>query len=295
MKKFSGMFAAIPTPFCEDGSINEASLKKVCERIVESGMQGILVCGSTGEYPYMTKAEKLRAFRVVCETVDHRAKVVAGCSCQWQEDTIDMVRCAEEIGADMALVLPPYYLQTTDEGIYQYYKAICESVDRIGIVIYHYPFATAVELSIELIQRLSKLPHMVGIKNTTEMEHTSKVIGAVRDNDSFGVINGYEHLAMGVLTSGGDGAMGIIQALAPQQMMTIYNAIQNNDLKTAMEMNDKMRTLYTLMEKEPCPGPVKAALTMLGIEYGVPRRPLLPASEEIKAELRAEMEKVGLL
>ena len=295
MKMLSGMFAAIPTPFCRDNTINTDSLKAICEDIVSSGMQGILVCGSTGEYSLMTADERKVAVKTVVDAVNGRTKVIAGCSCHYQSDTIAMVQAAEELGADMALILPPYYMQTTEDGIYQYYKAICESIQTIGIVIYNYPFATGVELSVELIKKLSTLPHMAGVKNTTEMEHTSKLIGAMKDNNTFGVINGFEHLVMGTLTSGGDGTMGIIHALAPNQMMTIYNAVQAGDLKTAMEMNDRMRTLYTLMEQEPCPGPVKAALTMKGMEFGVPRRPLLPASEEIKASLKDEMEKINLI
>lgn len=295
MKQLKGMFAAIPTPFHEDGSINKESLQKICEKIIQSGMQGILVCGSTGEYSLMTPEERKQAVKFVCSIVGKRTKVIAGCSCHNQAETISMVQYAEEVGADMALVLPPYYMQTTEEGIYQYYKAICEQVSKIGIVIYHYPPVTQVALSVEFIKRLSELPNMVGIKNSSEMEHTSKLIDAVRDNDYFGVINGYEHLIMGTLASGGGGTMGIIHALAPEQMMALYNAVQNNDLKTAMEVNDKMRTLYTLMEKEPCPAPIKAALSMMGIEYGIPRKPLLPASEEIKAELKAELMKIGLI
>lgn len=295
MKQFSGMYAAIPTPFQENGTLNEPSLQKLCEKIVESGMNGILVCGSTGEYPYMEKVEKQRAISLVHKIVNQRAQVIAGCSCHNQADTIEMVLYAESIGVDMALVLPPYYLQTTEEGIYQYYKSICEQVSGIGIVIYHYPSATNVELSVEFIKRLSELPHIVGIKNTTEMEHTSKLIGAMRDNQTFGIVNGYEHLIMGTLTSGGDGTMGIIHALAPEQMMELYNAVQNNDLKTAMAINDRMRPLYTLMEKEPCPAPIKAALSMLEIDCGDPRKPLLPASNQIKHELSSEMAKAGLL
>ena len=165
----------------------------------------------------------------------------------------------------------------------------------MGLLVYNYPDATNVRLSVDFLCQLSEIPHVVGVKNTDTMDHTSKLIGAVKDKEDFGVINGFEHLAMGTLCSGGDGAMGIIQGLAPQQMMDLYNALQANDLKQAMQINSMMRPLYTLMEKEPCPAPVKAAFNMLGIVCGEPRRPLLPASEALKQELAAEMEKVGLL
>ncbi len=296
MKKFSGMYAAIPTPFASDGSISRSSLTAVCERILDTGMQGILVCGSTGEYPLLTLEERRTAVKAVCEIVAGRAQVIAGCSCHNQAETIEMVEYAESCGADMVLVVPPYYMQTTEEGIYEYYKSISDAIrGDMGLLVYNYPDAPNVRLSVEFICRLAGIPHVIGIKNTDTMDHTSKLIEAVKDLDGFGVVNGFEHLAMGTLCSGGDGAMGIIQGLAPQQMMDLYNALQANDLKKAMQINSMMRPLYTLMEKEPCPAPVKAAFAMLGIECGEPIRPLLPASESLKQELRAEMQKVALL
>lgn len=296
MKKFSGMYAAIPTPIAGDGSISRQSLEAICERIIATGMQGILVCGSTGEYPLLTIEERKTATKMVCEIVAGRTQIIVGCSCHNQTETIDMVEFAEACGADMALVVPPYYMQTTEEGIYEYYKAISDAIKGgLGLLVYNYPDATNVRLSVDFLCKLTEIPHVVGVKNTDTMDHTSKLIEAVKDKEGFGVVNGFEHLAMGTLCSGGDGAMGIIQGLAPQQMMDLYNALQANDLKRAMQINSMMRPLYTLMEKEPCPGPVKAAFSLLGIDCGNPRLPLLPASKEIKAELKTEMVKVGLL
>lgn len=235
------------------------------------------------------------AVKLVCDIVNGRAQVVAGCSCHNQAETIDMVEYAQECGADLALVVPPYYMVTTEEGIYEYYKAIDAHCKKIGLLVYNYPDATCVRLSVDFIKKLSHLPHVAGVKNTDTMDHTSKLIGAVEDEEDFGVINGFEHLAMGTLTSGGDGIMGIIEALCPQQMMELYHAIEANDLKKAMEVNKKMRKLYTLMEQEPCPAPVKAGFEILGISCGDPIRPLLPASQEIRKELKEELEKVGAI
>ena len=295
MKKFKGMYAAIPTPISAEGTILENSFRKICDRIIATGMQGILVCGSTGEYPLLTAEERKKAVKMVCEIVNGRTQVIAGCSCHNQEETIDMVEYAQSAGADMALVVPPYYMTTTEEGIYRYYEAISAHCRSISLLVYNYPDATNVRLSVDFIKKLSGLPNVAGIKNTDTMDHTSKLIGAMAENASFGIVNGFEHLAMGTLCSGGDGAMGIIQGLAPQQMMDIYNAIQNNDIQRAIKLNSQMRELYTLMEKEPCPAPVKAGFRLLGIECGEPRLPLLPASEGLVEELKTEMTKVGLI
>lgn len=295
MKTFHGMFAAIPTPFAKDGSIIEESFRKICERIIASGMQGILVCGSTGEYSAMTTEERHTAMKMVVDIVDGRCKVMASCAGHNQDETVEMIKYAESIGIDLALVVPPYYLTTTEEGIYEYYKAIGEAIESdMGLLLYNYPEVTTVGLSVEFVKKLSELPHVVGIKDSDGLDHTSKLVGEMKDKD-FGIVNGYEHLALGTLVSGASGTVGIIDGICPEQMMAIYNAVQANDIKTAMEMNDKMRNFYSLMEKEPVPAPVKAAFNIMGIECGTPRRPLLPASKELEAELEAELKKLEII
>lgn len=295
MKTFHGMYAAIPTPFAKDGSIIEESFRKICERIIASGMQGILVCGSTGEYTALTTQERKNAMKMVVDIVAKRCKVMASCAGHNQADTLKMIEYADEIGIDYALVVPPYYLTTTEEGIYEYYKTIGESIKGdMGLLAYNYPEVTTVALSVEFIQKLSELPHVVGIKDSAGLDHTSKLADAIGDKD-FGIVNGYEHLAIGTLVSGGSGTVGIVDGICPKQMMEIYNAVQANDIQTAMEVNEKMRPMYNLMEKEPVPAPIKAAFNLMGIACGEPRRPLLPASKKLEAELKAELEKLGIL
>ena len=294
-KTFYGNYAAIPTPFDKDGNVLYSSLKTIIDRIVAEGMQGILVCGSTGEYVLLSNEKRKETIRMVCEIVDGRCKVMAGCGCHNQEETIDMLHYAESVGVDFALVVTPYYMQTNEQGIYEYYKACGEAMTKMKLLVYNYPEATAVRMSPEFIKKLAvEIPNVVGIKDTDHLEHTSKLVGETEGLD-FGIVNGYEHLVMGSLTSGADGTIGIIHALAPKEMQGIYNAIQNNDVKTAIEINNKMRYLYTLMEKEPCPSPIKAALELMGIECGVPTRPMLPATEGLIEELKIEMKKIGLL
>ncbi len=296
MKTFHGMFAAIPTPFDKDGNIIEESFRKICERIIAAGMHGILVCGSTGEYSELTTEERHTAMKMVVDIVAGRCKVMASCAGHNQAETLEMVKYAESIGIDYALVVTPYYLTTTEEGIYEYYKAIGESITngKMKLLLYNYPEITTTRLSVEFIQKLAEIPNVIGIKDSDALDHTSKLVGALKDKD-FGIVNGYEHLAIGTLATGGAGTVGIIHGICPEQMMTIYNAIQNNDLKTAMEMNDKMRDFYTLMEAEPVPSPVKAAFNIMGIECGSPRRPLLPASKELEVKLEAELKKLGII
>lgn len=295
MKTFHGMYAAIPTPFDKDGNIIEESFRKICERIIAAGMQGILVCGSTGEYSALTTEERHTAMKMVVDIVGGRCKVMASCAGHNQEETLEMVKYAESIGIDYALVVTPYYLTTNEEGIYEYYKAIGGSIKgKMKLLLYNYPEITTTRLSVEFIEKLSKIPNVIGIKDSDGLDHTSKLVGLLKDKD-FGIVNGYEHLAIGTLATGAAGTVGIIHGICPEQMMAIYNAVERNDLKAAMEMNDKMRNFYTLMEAEPVPAPAKAAFNLMGIECGSPRRPLLPASKELEAKLEAELKKLGII
>lgn len=288
------MIAAIPTPFGTDGSILEDSFRKICERTIAAGIHCILVCGSTGEYSSLTEDERKTAMKMVVDIVDHRCRVMASCAGHNTAETLAMVKYAEEIGIDFALVVTPYYLTTTEEGIYQYYKTIGESITTdMGLLVYNYPEVTTVRMSPEFIEKLSHLPHVVGVKDSDTLIHTSKVCELIGDRD-FGVVNGYEHLAIGALVSGAAGTVGLIDAIAPEQMMTIYNAVQNNDIKTAMEMNEKMKRFYDLMEEEPVPAALKAAFNLIGIECGDPRLPLLPASDRLKEELKEQIEKFDI-
>mgnify|MGYP000891945918 CR=1 FL=1 len=142
---------------------------------------------------------------------------------------------------------------------------------------------------------LSKIKNVIGVKDTDEMEHTSKLIDMFKDDESFGVINGSEHIIMGALACGGDGTMGIVHNLVPKQMVEIYDAMQANDVKKAMEINKRLVPLYNLMEEEPYPGPVKAALEIMGLPGGKPRKPIVPATEGMKQRLKEGLKAAGII
>ncbi|MDD2216587.1 MAG: dihydrodipicolinate synthase family protein, partial [Eubacteriales bacterium] len=221
MKRLKGMIAAMPTPFFADESIDFKGVERLAEHLIKGGLHGILVGGSTGEYSLMSMEERKNLIKTVCDVAKNRAYVIAGSSCHRPKDTIEMVQYAGKAGADFALVLPPYYMCTSSQGIIDYYRTIGEN-SEIGIVVYHYPTATGVSLSPELLVEISKLPNIAGVKDTAEMEHTSKLICTTKGKN-FGIINGCEHLIMGTLASGGDGTMGIVHNLVPNLMRQIYD------------------------------------------------------------------------
>jgi 4-hydroxy-tetrahydrodipicolinate synthase len=294
MDKLKGMIVPVATPFMEDEAINYQVYKQLIEHLLRNKVHALLVGGSTGEYSLMTLEERKSIIQFAANLTDKRAKVIAGCSCARLKDTIELVKFAENVGADYALILPPYYMKTSRQGIIDYYKEIAAST-KLGIIIYHYPNATAVKLDVDLIVEIAMIDNVVAIKDSDIMANTAKLICMTKDIDDFSVINGEEYNIMGTLAMGGAGCMGVIYNLVPGEMVAMYDAMISNDLNKARDINNRLMPLYGLMEEEPYPGPIKAALELIGIPMGIPRKPITPPSDEMKARLKKAMAQAKII
>jgi len=284
MYKPYGMIAALPTPMLENGDIDFESFEKLIEHVIAGGIHGVLVGGSTGEYSLMTFEERKKILAFVTSQVNKRVQVMAGTGCHRTVDTIELTKYAEHVGADSALVINPYYMVTSDEGILNHYKAVAKNAD-IGIVIYHYPDATGVELSPELIHEISQIEGVIGIKNTADGIPTSKLLNLVKDNTDFALLNGFEDLFLPSLSIGANGAIGLVHNLVPDKIAKLYELVQENNVKEAAELNKKLLPLFNLLEEETVPGTVKAGLKALGISGTACRLPLQPASESFEKKM----------
>ncbi|WP_285769107.1 4-hydroxy-tetrahydrodipicolinate synthase [Peribacillus sp. SI8-4] len=295
MYKPFGMIPALPTPMNEDTSIDYKGLERLIDHLIDGGMDCLLVGGSTGEYSLMSMEERKAVIKFVCETANGRLPVMAGTGCHRTEDTLELTKYAAEVGADCALVINPYYMSTSRQGIIDHYKAVAEN-SSIGIVIYHYPEATGVELDPELINELSQIDGIVGIKNTADGQHTSKLIALTKDNRNFAVLTGFEHLILPTLALGGQGAVGVVHNLAPKKMAKLYDLIVNeNNLKEATKLNQELLDLYNAIEEETIPGTVKAGLEVLGLSGGPSRVPLVPATDKFKSRIESILTELGEL
>lgn len=295
MFKPYGMIPALPTPLNEDYSVDYAGLAKVIEHVLEGGIHGILVGGSTGEYSLMSMEERKEVIEFVCKTVDGRVPVMAGTGCHRTEDTIELTNFAADAGAKSALVINPYYMHTSREGIIDHYQKVAEN-SKIGVVIYHYPDATGVEMDPELLYEISQIEGIVGIKNTADGQHTSKLINLTKDNPNFAVITGFEHLILPTLALGGHGAIGVVHNLAPKKLVKLYDLVtKENDLQEAIKLNQELMDLYNAIEEEVIPGTVKAGLEALGLPGGPSRAPLVSASDEYRQRIEQVLAKLGEL
>ncbi len=281
MYKLKGMIPAITTPFNKEGSIDFEALKCIIDFMIEGGMHSVLVGGSTGEFIYLTKEERKELFKKSCDIADGRVPIMAATGCNRLEDTIELTQHAAKVGATSALILPPFYSSTSDEGVIDYYKAIAEA-SSIGIVIYNNPFQINVSLEPELIYEISKIKNVIGIKNTWDsIIHTMKIIDLTRDNENFGVMTGIEQLIIPTLVYGGAGAVGLIHDLKPKEVRDIYDAIvREKDVDKAVEIYREIVPIVDMIDEDPSPRTIKAALDIMGMPGGPLRFPLLGASED---------------
>jgi dihydrodipicolinate synthase/N-acetylneuraminate lyase len=188
----------------------------------------------------MNMDERKSLIKFVCEKSQGRVAIMAGTSCHRTEDTIELSRYAAESGVDCALVLPPYYMKTSKQGVYEYYKAVTEN-SNIAIAIYHYPEGTNVELSPEQIYELSQIDGIVGIKNTADSLHTSKLFELTKNNKDFAVLTGYEQLILPTLSMDGAGAVGLAMNLVPKEYVRLYALFVNgNNLEEAIKVNQSL-------------------------------------------------------
>lgn len=288
-----GLYVPLVTPFHADESIDFEGYKKVIDYVIEGGMDGVLVGGTTGEYHMMSLEERKELIRRGCEIVDGRVNVIAGTGMNTAKATIELTNFAADCGAKWALVLPPYYHQTTEAGIYEFFKEVAEG-SRIGIVIYHTPGSTNVELSPELLRELAKLDGIAAVKETIDETHTSDTYMATRDIPNFCVMEANEPLLLPSYAIGVDAAFSIIFNLLPREMREMYDLVfKKNDLAAARALNVKLAPIFHMMEAEPYPGPVKAGLDAIGLPGGIVRKPLTQPSDGLRAAMKEELKKLG--
>ena len=290
-----GIIVPLITPFNEDETINFEDYKKVIDFQIENGVHGLLVGGTTGEYHVMSLEERKSLIKAGCEYAAGRVPVMAGVGCTTAEETIELANYAGECGAAWGLVLPPYYQQTSEEGIRAFYKEIAEK-SSVGIVIYNYPGATNVSLSPELIYELSQEENIVSVKESADFGHFCDVLAITKNVENFTVFTGEEPFIRPSLSIGGQGAFGILVNLLPKELVELYELVaRKSDINAARALNQKLSGIYGLMEAEgnPYPGPVKAGMDLIGIKGGKVRKPLTQPTEEIKTKIKEELIKLG--
>ncbi len=293
MPRLEGSMVAIVTPM-KDGKVDLRALRELVEWHVAEGTDGIVPCGTTGEGATLTAPERAEVVKAVIEAARGRVQVVAGAGSNATHEAIESVKMAKELRADAALVVTPYYNKPTPEGLYRHYVAIWEAT-RFPVVAYNVPSRTSVDLLPETVARLAKAGAIVGIKEATaNMDRQVQLVEKV-GKDAIAYLSGDDFTVLPYIACGGHGVISVVGNIAPRAMKELVVAARRGDLARALERQVAMAELNRMMFVETNPGPVKAAVALLGKASGDLRLPLAPVSDASLVKVREAMVRFGLL
>ena len=291
--KLQGSMVAIVTPL-RDEKPDLAALRELVEWHVREGTDGIVPCGTTGEGATLTARERADVIRTVVETARGRVQVIAGAGSNSTAEAVEGVKLARELGADAALVVTPYYNKPTQEGLYRHYMKIWDTVG-FPVIAYNVPSRTSVDLLPETVARLVKAGAIAGIKEATaNMDRQVQLVERC-GRDAIAYLSGDDFTVLPYIACGGHGVISVIGNIAPRAMKELVVAALRGDNATALSKQVEMAELNRLMFIETNPGPVKAAVALLGKAGPEIRLPLWPVSEASLAKIRDAMVRFGLV
>ena len=292
MPPFQGSITALVTPF-KNGEVDAKAFQRLVEWQIDQGTHGLVPVGTTGESPTLTHEEHKQVIELCIEAASGRVPVIAGTGSNSTSEAIALTRFAKKAGADGALVVTPYYNKPTQEGLYLHYKAINDAVD-IPILIYNIPGRSIVDMSVDTMARLFKLPNIAGVKDATaNMSRVSQQRAAM--GTEFVQLSGEDATALGFNAHGGQGCISVTANIAPALCSEFQLACLGSNFKRALEIQDRLMPLHDALFVESNPGPVKYAAEKLGLCSGETRLPLAPLAAASKAKVDAALAKVGLV
>ena len=285
MKKvlFKGCGTAIATPFNDEG-VNLNEFEKLLENQIREGVDAIIVCGTTGESATMTMEERLQAIECAVKVSNGRVPIIAGTGSNNTKAVIEMNEKVEKIGVDGLLIVTPFYNKTTQEGLIVHYKTIAEKT-KLPIIMYNVPSRTGVNIKPETCFELSKLENIVAVKEASgDLSQIAKIASLCKDNLT--IYSGNDDQILPVLSLGGKGVISVLSNVKPKYTHDICYNFFEGKIEEATKMQVEAIPLINALFSEVNPIPVKAALNMLGYDYGVPRLPLIEMTENGKKKLR---------
>jgi 4-hydroxy-tetrahydrodipicolinate synthase len=288
---FQGSITALITPF-RNGAVDETAFQKFVDWQVKQGTKALVPCGTTGESPTLSHEEHMRVVELCIEAAGRRVPVIAGTGSNSTAEAIQLTRHAKQAGADAALVVTPYYNKPTQEGLYQHFKAVHDAAE-IPIVIYNIPGRCVIDMSVDTMARLAKLPRIVGVKDATA-DLARPLATRLAIGPKFCQLSGEDATALPFLAQGGHGCISVTSNIAPKLCAEMHEAWARGDLKTAMAVNERLMPLHQALFCETSPGPVKFAASLLGYCTAETRLPLAEIAEASKERVKRALGQVRL-
>jgi len=288
---FKGVITALVTPF-RDGRVDEDAFARLLERQIAGGVHGVVPVGTTGESATVSVEEHKRIVELTIEVAAGRIPVIAGAGGNDTARVIELVRHAKTVGADAALVVTPYYNRPGQEGLYLHYKAINEAVE-LPVVLYNVPSRTSVDLANDTVERLARLPNVVGIKDATgDMVRLSQMRRTVPSD--FALISGDDPTLLGYVAHGGHGVISVTSNVAPEACVARYEAAEQGALETARSWQERLVGLDKALFLDNSPAPTKYALAKLGLCSEEVRLPLSPCADAVKPKIDEALQEAGI-
>jgi 4-hydroxy-tetrahydrodipicolinate synthase len=290
---FTGVGTALITPFAKDGSLDESAVKRLVKRQIDGGVHFLSPCGTTGEAPTLTHRDKLRVVELVVEETNGRVPVLAGAGGYDTKEVIELARDLDRVGANGILSVTPYYNKPTQEGLYQHYKAIAESMP-LPIVLYNVPGRTSVNMAVDTVLRLSEIRNIVAIKEASAnvVQMTEILAGVTND---FFLVSGDDPLTVPVMAIGGRGVISVASNEAPSEMAQIVELCETGDYAAARKLQAWLLPLIQINFVETNPGPCKAAMAAMGLIDETYRLPMVPPSAATKAKIVSVLQQLKML
>jgi 4-hydroxy-tetrahydrodipicolinate synthase len=287
MAKLGRLITAMVTPFNAKGEVDHKQAQKLAKALINSGSDGLLVTGTTGERPTMTDDEQLKLVASVREAIGAKGTIIAGTGGNCTRESIAMTKEAERLGIDAALLVVPYYNKPTQEGMYQHFKAIAESTG-LPCILYNVPARTVTNMAPETAIRLSQIDNIIGVKEASgNMEQVAKIIQGARKD--FLVWSGNDGDTFPVMAMGGYGVISVASHLVGKQIQEMIQQTVRGKMKEAAAIHLNLLPLINALFIVSNPIPVKYALNHVGFRVGKPRLPLTEPDDKSKAMIEATL------
>jgi 4-hydroxy-tetrahydrodipicolinate synthase len=290
---FTGVGTALVSPFTKSGALDEAAVRRLGRRQIDAGVHFLCPCGTTGENPTLSDAERIRTVEILADEANGKVPILAGAGGYDTREVIHIAGEMKKAGASGLLSVTPYYNKPTQEGLFQHYRAIAEST-ALPIIVYNVPGRTGVNVDVSTLARLSELPNIAGVKeasgNVTQMCEICRAVP-----DDFIVLSGDDALTVPLMAIGGDGIVSVASNEIPAEMVKMVEAAERNDFVAAREMHTRLLPLLLVNFIESNPIPVKAAMVAMGVLEDAYRLPMVAPKAESKAKILKVLEELGLL
>lgn len=275
---FGQIVTAMVTPFDRQGEIDYPATKNLINHLIANGTNALVVSGTTGESPTLTNKEKIDLFKFTVSVVDGRIPVIAGTGSNNTRESIELTIAAENASVDAIMLVTPYYNNPCQEGMYQHFKTIAEATS-LPIMLYNIPGRSVVNMDVDTIVRLSRIPNIVAIKEASgKLDAMAEIID--RTSKSFSLYSGDDALTLPVLAIGGAGVVSVAAHIIGKDMQTMIGNFKRGNIQGASREHRRLLPIMKALFAAPNPSPTKAALNLKGIPVGGVRLPMTPLNKE---------------